>query len=122
MPGGLCLRLGLAGGVTRVALQRQVVVHAAAAALGGPAPLPAAANRPPAAAPRPPQRRSWHNYSKRLAKAAVGMDKWVARLRQYAVQPPGGMVDNARRSLEVRGRGGRQKRGGRVLGGGCAWG
>ncbi len=48
------------------------------------------------------QRRSWHEYSKRLAKIAVGVSRWVQRLRQYAVQPTEGLVLGANRSLEVR--------------------
>ena len=48
------------------------------------------------------QRRSWHNYSKRMAKIAVGVSRWVRRLQAYALQPPEGLVTNANRSLEVR--------------------
>lgn len=57
--------------------------------------------------PPPPslltQRRSWHQYCKRLAKAAVGVSKWVKRLQEYVVAPPSGLVTNAQRALEVRG-------------------
>jgi hypothetical protein len=48
------------------------------------------------------QRRSWTNYSKRMAKIAVGVSRWVQRLQAYAVQPPSGLVTNANRALEVR--------------------
>ena len=48
-----------------------------------------------------PQRRSWHNYSKRLAKVAVGVSKWVQKLQAYAVQQPESLVINAQRALEV---------------------
>ena len=48
------------------------------------------------------QRRSWHAYSKRLAKIAVGVSRWVRRLQEYALQPTEGLVTNANSSLEVR--------------------
>ena len=51
------------------------------------------------------QRRSWHNYSKRLAQVAVKMSKWVDKLQAYTVQPTEGLVTNAQRALEVRTRG-----------------
>jgi hypothetical protein len=54
------------------------------------------------AAPLLVQRRCWHNYSKRLAKIAVGVSRWVKRLQEYAVQPAEGLVTNAHRSLEAR--------------------
>lgn len=46
-------------------------------------------------------RRSWHNYSKRLAKVAVGVSKWVHKLQTYTVQQPEGLVVNAQRALEL---------------------
>ncbi|KAL4854893.1 Protein-ribulosamine 3-kinase [Chlorella vulgaris] len=46
-------------------------------------------------------RRSWTNYSKRMAKIAVGVSRWVQRLQAYAVQPPSGLVTNANRALEL---------------------
>jgi hypothetical protein len=47
------------------------------------------------------QHRSWHNYSKRLAKVAVGVSKWVHKLQTYTVQPPEGLITNAQRALEL---------------------
>ncbi|KAI3435673.1 hypothetical protein D9Q98_001731 [Chlorella vulgaris] len=46
-------------------------------------------------------RRSWTNYSKRMAKISVGVSRWVQRLQAYAVQPPSGLVTNANRALEL---------------------
>lgn len=48
------------------------------------------------------QRRSWHDYSKRLAQVAVKVSKWVHKLQAYTVQPAEGLVTNAQRALEVR--------------------
>ena len=48
------------------------------------------------------QRRSWHQYSKRLAKAAVGASRWVRRLQEYTLHPLDAMSTHAGQSLEVR--------------------
>jgi hypothetical protein len=47
------------------------------------------------------QRRAWFNYSKRLAKIAAGVSKWVQRLQQYSVQATGAMATNASQALQV---------------------
>lgn len=55
----------------------------------------------------PLQRRSWHQYCKRMAKVAVGAARWVRRLQEFTLQPGEGLVLNcmsahAAQSLEVR--------------------
>ncbi len=61
----------------------------------------------PPAVHAPVQRRSWHQYCKRMAKTAVGAGRWVRRLQEFTLQPQqgaplSGMSAHATQSLEVR--------------------
>ncbi|KAL4458240.1 hypothetical protein ABPG75_013105 [Micractinium tetrahymenae] len=46
-------------------------------------------------------RRSWHQYCKRMAKAAVGAARWVRRLQEFTLRPLDCMSAHAAQSLEL---------------------